>query len=317
MWLISHASGTIGRAAFRAAVARGHRVRVLIRDTAQAALFAPAAESRSEAPAEARAEARTEARTEVIVADLADTAEHQRAFEGVEAAILTAPLGSEFVPWHRALAEAAETARVRHVVQLSGQGADLNSPTRILRWLGDAEAQAANAGIHATVLRPSLYMQMLFKHVPEMCSCGVIEAPFRNARWGMVDARDVAEVAVERLERGAKPRVHELTGPQALDYAEIAKIISKVTGRKITYVDVCSPKARGRLEAKRVSPRLTEALLEYWDFHAASATTPRLSNEIEAILGRPPRKLAEFVKDHRAEFGGGSCLGFSSLWGRK
>ena len=181
----------------------------------------------------------------------------------------------------------------------------------------DAEAQAAKAGIHATVLRPSLYMQMLFKHVPEMSSCGVIEAPFRHARWGLVDARDVAEVAIDRLERGAKPGVHELTGPQALDYAEIAKIVSRVIGRKIHYVDVCSPKARGRLEAKRVSPRLTEALLEYWDFHATSGTTPRLTNEIEAILGRPPRKLAEFVKDHKAEFGGGPCPSFFSLWNRK
>jgi len=314
MWLISHASGTIGRAAFRAAVDRGHGVRVLVHDPSQASLFAPAARAPG---AESRGERPGETPVEVIVADVANTAEHKRAFEGVEAAILTAPLGSEFVPWHRALAEAAENARVRHIVQLSGQGADLNSPTRILRWLADAEAQAAKAGIHATVLRPSLYMQMLFKHVPEMSSCGVIEAPFRHARWGLVDARDVAEVAIDRLERGAKPGVHELTGPQALDYAEIAKIVSRVIGRKIHYVDVCSPKARGRLEAKRVSPRLTEALLEYWDFHATSGTTPRLTNEIEAILGRPPRKLAEFVRDHKAEFGGGPCPSFFSLWNRK
>lgn len=297
MWLISHASGTFGRAFMGAALDRGHPVRALVRDAGRANSFDP--------------------RTEVAVVDLANKATVRAAFEGVAAAVLTAPLGSEFVQWHRALAEAAAGAGVRNVVQLSGQSADINSPTRILRWLADAEAQAAAAGVHATILRPALYMQMLFKHVPEICSCGVIEAPFRNARWPLVDARDVAEVAVERLERAAKPSVRELTGPQALDYGEIAKVISKVTGRKVTYVDVCSPKARGRLEAKRVPPRLADALLEYWDFGAASATQPHLSNEVEALLGRPPRKLADFVKDHRNEFAGGSCAGFAGFWGRK
>lgn len=288
MWLISHASGAIGRAVVQAASKRGHRVRALVLDPSQAGALASDAE--------------------IVVAGVADTAAHERAFENVEAAVLTAPLGSDFVPWHRALATAASAAGLKRLVQMSGQGADLNSPTRILRWLGDAEAQALNAGLHPTVLRPALYMQMLFKHIPEMSSCGVIEAPFRSARWALVDARDVADVAVERLESGAKPSVRELTGPQALDYFEIARVVSKVTGRRIHYVDVCSPKARGRLEAKRVSPRLIEALIEYWDFHAASPTGPRITQEIENILGRPPRKLAEFVKDYREEFGG-SCIG--------
>lgn len=288
MWLISHASGTIGRAVVQAASKRGHRVRALVLDPSQAAGVGPEAE--------------------IVVAGVADTAAHERAFENVEAAVLTAPLGSDFVPWHRALATAAAAAGLKRLVQMSGQGADLNSPTRILRWLGDAEAQALNAGLHPTVLRPSLYMQMLFKHIPEMSSCGVIEAPFRSARWALVDARDVADVAVERLESGAKPSVRELTGPQALDYFEIARVVSKVTGRRIQYVDVCSPKARGRLEARRVSPRLIEALIEYWDFQAASPSGPRITQEIENILGRPPRKFAEFVKDYREEFGG-SCIG--------
>lgn len=283
MWLITHASGTIGRAVCRAALEDGHRVRVLVRDAARAASFDSSAE--------------------VVAAGLTDAAELKRAFADVEAALLTAPLGSDFVPWHRALAEAAEAARVQRVVQVSAQGADLASPMRIFRWMGDAEAQAATVGLHATVLRPALYMQTLLKQVPEMCSCGVIEAPFRGARWPLVDARDVADVAVELLERGGKPSVRELTGPQALDYFEIANIVTRTTGRRVKYVDVCSPKARGLLEAKRVSPRLIEALLEFWDFAASGAVTPRVTNEIETILGRPPRKLADFLKDHRAAFG--------------
>lgn len=282
MWLITHATGAIGRAVFRAAQDRGHPLRVMVRDAAQAASFGPT--------------------TEVVIADVNDPAGHKRAFEGVEAAVLTAPLGADVVPWHRALAEAAHATNGAQIVQVSAQGADLNSPMRIFRWLGDAEAQVAAVGVRATVLRPALYMQTLLKQLGEIRTCGVIEAPMRNAVSPLVDARDVADVAVTLLEREAKPGVRELTGPQALDYSEIARLVSKVTGWRVAYLDVCSPKARGRLEAKGLPPRLIEALLELWDFMSAGAIAARVTNEVETILGRPPKKFVDFLKDHRSEF---------------
>lgn len=284
MWLISHATGIIGRAVCRAALERGRPVRVLVHEPTMVGTLG--------------------ASVEAVVADLGNTAEHKRAFADVEAALITAPLGPQFTEWHRVLAEAAQAARVRRVVQISAQGADLNSPMRMFRWLGDAEAQAAMAGVHANVLRPALYMQVLLKEMKGFCSCGVIEAPLRTARVPLVDARDVAEVAVQLFERDTKPGVHELTGPQAFDYAEIARVVSKVSGRRVDYVDVCAPKARGALEAKGLPPRLIEALLEMWDFMSAGAVTPRVTDEIEKILGRPPRKFIDFLKDHRAVFGG-------------
>jgi uncharacterized protein YbjT (DUF2867 family) len=282
MWLITHATGTIGRAVFHVAQERGHRMRVIVRDNAQAASFGPT--------------------TEVLVGDLADPAGLKSAFTDVEAALISAPLGAEFAQWHRALAEAARSAHTERVVQVSAQGADLKSPMRIFRWMGDAEAQAATAGLHATVLRPSLYMQTFLKQLSEIRSCGVIEAPMRDAVLPLVDARDVAQVAVTLLENGAKPAVRELTGPQALDYTEIARTVSKVTGWRVAYLDVCSPKARGRLEAKRVPPRLIEALLELWDFMSAGAIAPRVTNEVEVILGRPATRFVDFLKDHRSAF---------------
>lgn len=140
-------------------------------------------------------------------------------------------------------------------------------------------------------------MQVLLKHSPAICVCGTIEAPFRAARWPLVDARDVGDSIVKLLEDGGRPAVHELTGPQALDYFEIARVVSKVLGRKVEYVDVCAPKARGRLEARQLPPRLIDGLLEFWDYAAAGVIAPRVTNDVEQILGHPPRRLSDFVKE--------------------
>lgn len=284
MWLITHATGTIGQAVSRAASARGHALRLHVPDAGHTTPVV--------------------AGDELVSPDLANRAALESMFEGVDRLLLCAELGPELPDWHGALAEVAQARGVRHVVQITAQGADVDSPMRIFRWFGDAEARARATGLQPCVIRPALYMQILLKDTRAICGCGTIEAPFRAARWPLVDARDVAEAAVKLLEEGARPAVHELTGPQTLDYFEIARVISRVLGRRVEYRDVCAPKARGRLEARRLQPRLIDALLEFWDYAAAGAIAPRVTGELEALLGRPPRRLADFVKDEMQELPG-------------
>jgi uncharacterized protein YbjT (DUF2867 family) len=277
MWLISHATGTLGQAVSRAADARGHELRLLVPQ----GLKAPPDMADKETVG-------------VVVPNPSALAPM---FEGVDRAVLSAPMGPALPEWHGSLAKAARAAGVRQVVQVTASGADVRSPMRIFRWLGEAEERVRAAGINAIVLRPTLYMQTLLKHSPRLCSCSTIEAPFRAARWPMVDVRDVAEIAVKLLESDAPAGVHELTGPQAYDYFEIAKLVSKVIGRRVEYVDVCSPKTRGVLEARQLNPRLIEGLIEFWDYAASGAIEPEVTQEVEELLGHPPRKLADFVRE--------------------
>jgi NAD(P)H dehydrogenase (quinone) len=282
MWLITHAGGTIGQAVTRAAAERGHALRLLVCDPT-VTHWVPAG-------------------AEVVCPDIFDEAASARLLDGIEALVLVSPLRPELVEWHAGLAKAARKKGVKRVVQITAQGSDAKSPMRIFRWLGEAEARVKAAGIEAHVLRPALCMQILLKQSNDICGCGVIEAPMRAARWPMVDARDVGEVAVKLLEDPrARPAVHELTGPQELDYFEIARIVSRGLGRKVEYLDVCAPKARGRLEARRLQPRLIDGLLEFWDYAASGLVEWRTTDAVQSILGRPPRRLVDFVKDEMQE----------------
>ncbi len=277
MWLVTHASGTIGKAVVAAATARGQRLRLMVREAAHA----PAGF----------------AREDVIVGGLADPALLATAMQELTGVVLIAPLSPETADWHAAIAQAANTSGVSRIIQVSALGADPQSRLRLLRWHGEAEQRVAALIPARTVLRPALCMQVLLKQAVQITCSGQIEAPARGGRWPLVDARDVADVAVHVMEHGAQSQVLELTGPEALDYFSIAQQCSAALERHITYVDVCSPRARGTLEARRLSPRLIEALLEYWDYAAAGALPMAVTDDIPRLLGRPARNLTEFLHD--------------------
>jgi len=277
MWLVTHASGTIGKAVVAAAKARGLRLRLMVRDATQ---VPPGF-----------------AREDVFAGGFNDPALLASAMQGVTGVVIIAPLSPEAAEWHAAIAGAAKAAGVSRILQVSTLGADAQSRLRLLRWHGDAEARVAELFPARTVLRPALCMQVLLKQAVQITCSGKIEAPARGGRWPLVDARDIADVAVHVMEHGADSQVLELTGPEALDYFSIAQQCSAALERHITYVDVCSPRARGTLEARRLSPRLIEALLEYWDYAAAGALPMKVTDDIPRLLGRPARNLSDFLHD--------------------
>lgn len=282
MWLVTHASGTIGKAVVAAASARGLSLRLMVRDLSQAPENFP--------------------RDKVIVGSFTDPVFLADAMHGLEGVVLVAPLGPETADRHAAVAAAAKTAGVSKILQVSALGADPKSRLRLLRWHGEAETRVSALGVSPVVLRPALCMQVLLKQAVQISCSGQIEAPARGGRWPLVDARDVADVAVHVMAHGSTERVLELTGPEALDYFAIAQQCSEALERHITYVDVCSPRARGTLEARRLSPRLIEALLEYWDYAAAGALPMKVTDTIPRLLGRPARNLGDFLRDALPEF---------------
>src|SRR5262245_31394587 len=118
MWLISHATGTFGQAVSRAAAARGHELRLQVPEGVR--------------PPPDLAD------KETVGVRVPNAAALAPLFEGVDHAVLSAPMGPSLPDWHGSLAEAARAAGVRHVVQVTARGADVRSPMRIFRWLGEA-----------------------------------------------------------------------------------------------------------------------------------------------------------------------------------
>lgn len=89
-------------------------------------------------------------------------------------------------------------------------------------------------------IRPSFFMQNISGvHAFEIKYFNRIVVPVKKALTSFIDAEDIGEIIAKVL---SEPESHQntgysITGPEAINYWEVAKILSKQLGREIIYVN--------------------------------------------------------------------------------
>ena len=68
-----------------------------------------------------------------------------------------------------------------------------------------------------------------------------------GGRIGFVAVSDVAAVAAQALTDGDPPDIKAITGPEALDYADVAARVSTVFARQVDYADIPAEEARSMM----------------------------------------------------------------------
>ncbi len=104
----------------------------------------------------------------------------------------------------------------------------------------DSEENIEASGLPYTFLRPNGFMQNLVNYdAGTIRSQNVFCGCQGNGAVSMVDIRDVAAAAVIVLAAtGHEGKSYALTGGEALTNQRVAEKISRVAGRKISYVDL-------------------------------------------------------------------------------
>lgn len=218
-----------------------------------------------------------------------------RAFEGVERLFLVRP-PTVSVARVTDAADAAVRVGVEGVVYLSVLGAGRNPllPHRRI------EAHLERAPVETTFLRASFFAQNLVEvHRRWIVERDELFVPAESGRTSFVDARDVGRVGAACLvEPGHGGRAYDLTGPEALDYHEVARRLSSVLGREITYANP-SAFEFARREYARGRPLAFVLVMLGIYTTARLGLAGRVTDDVERVLGRPPRDLEAFAADHR------------------
>ncbi|MCZ7393111.1 MAG: SDR family oxidoreductase [Candidatus Methanoperedens sp.] len=227
----------------------------------------------------------------------------EAAFKNIDSAFLLTPFSDKTVEFTKILVKYARMADLNNIVRSSAMGADKVAPHNIGRWHWQAEQLIKESGISYTIIRPAFFMQNFINSYGQTIrEQNSIYSSAGNGKAGFIDARDVASVAVEVLTcKGHENKIYELTGPEAISYAEAAGILTEVLGRKINYIDLSEEKARKSFEKSGLPEWMIEALLGLAIFikngHAA-----KLTHDVEKITGTKPRTFKQFIKDHASAF---------------
>jgi uncharacterized protein YbjT (DUF2867 family) len=287
MILVTGATGTNGIEIIRLLAQAGIACRALVRSAESAARLAGL-------PG-----------VELVFGDFARPDSLTPALAGVRRALLISAIDPRLPELQGNFIAAAKRAGVPHIVKFSGLGASLDSEWRFLRWHAEAEKQLEDSGVAFTHLRPNQFMQVYLRFAPTIATDGKFYAASRDSRVSPVDVRDIAAVAVALLTgAGHEGQRYEITGPEALSYAEIAERIAQAIGRPVAYVDVPPAAAKEAILASGAPEWFAEGQMEQfrerWRGRQSAVTTA-----VAALTGRPPRSFAEFARDHAAAFRGG------------
>jgi uncharacterized protein YbjT (DUF2867 family) len=132
---------------------------------------------------------------------------------------------------------------------------------------------------------------------------GKILLPVGTAKGSFIDVRDIAAAAVLLTSDTLANRDFDLTGPEALDHDQVAAILSRESGRRITFQDI-PPAAMvdGLIGAglPRPNAEFLVMLLGFFKAGYAERTTDAVaqitpavrraaSSDTHATIGRPGR----------------------------
>ncbi|MBT2489375.1 NAD(P)H-binding protein [Streptomyces sp. ISL-96] len=201
---------------------------------------------------------------------------------------------------HKTAVDAADAAGVERIVYVSLLGAAADATFTFARDHWHTEQYIRSTGVRHTFLRDSFYQAAL----PAMTGKdGVIRGPGGEGRVSAVAHEDIADAAaavllaeLEGLDShdGA---TYDLTGPQALSFAEIAEELSRATGREITYVRETPEEAYASRERYNAEPWEVQGWVTSYEA-IAKGEMETVSDAVPRLTGRPATAFADFLREN-------------------
>lgn len=282
MFLITGASGSVGKAVLFEAVRKEPKVRAMFRSKEDAA----------KAPSGC----------EPVLADYADKASLRKALAGVTSVYVVCSPMPQLVELEGNMLEACKESGVQHVVLNSALGAG-DYPKSFPSWHRKVEDKLKATGLSYTILRPNGFLQnIVMYNAPSIRTQGSFYVAMGDAKVSYLDVGDIGIVAVKALKGGAHAgKTYELNGPEAISNTELAKRISKVAARTVSYVDIPESAQREAMIGLGMPEWQVTALLELQQYYkqGGGAKTDGL---LKSLIERDPVTLDQYLAANAKEF---------------
>jgi uncharacterized protein YbjT (DUF2867 family) len=272
MILVTGATGNVGSELVRALVARGARVRALVR----------------------RPDAELPAGAEAVVGDLGRPATVPT--DGVRAAHLLA--GYDNLPGLLGRLRDAGVERV--TLQSSSAVPSGDTSNAVARYHILSEAAVRESGLPFTFLQPNSFMSNALRWLPQLRAGDVVREAFGGVRIATIDPADVAAVAAEALTTDRhEGRSYRLSGPQSQLPAERVAILARVLGRELRFEGLSDAEARAEMSAA-MPAEYVDAFFRF--FADGTLDESRVLPTVEEVTGRPPRTFEQWAVAHADAF---------------
>jgi len=234
---------------------------------------------------------------DVRQADYFDYPALVRAFRGVEKVLLVSAVAfTDRAQQHRNVIDAAKAAGVKHLFYTSIQRSSDFVLAEVTESDLATEAYLRASGLVYTILRNGYYFEGLAYLIGREAPAAEIRFPAGEGRMALVTRTDLAAATAALLtSEGHDNQTYTLTGSQAYSFHDIARELSGLAGRPITY----RSSEPAPYIAQQVAAGFPEPVANFfaqWGAATQHGMLAGTTDTVERLLGHPPTSLREYLK---------------------
>ncbi len=249
MYAVTGAAGHTGRATVKALVARGEKVRAIVRSVERGKDVAGPG-------------------VEVVAADVQDPDALARALEGTKGAYLVRPPATraDGAVTARSFRQALEKTRLDRVVVLSSTGAQHATGTGVVGGLHDLEQELAGVEGPLTFLRAASFFENWLGLIGAVHANGVLPSLLpADFAYQQIATVDVGSAAASLLVDGAGGRrIVGVDGPADVSPSDVAASLGRKLGKSIPVFAIPVAAQQGQLEAAGVPAAYAKEVVELY-----------------------------------------------------
>jgi uncharacterized protein YbjT (DUF2867 family) len=280
-YLIFGATGNIGSRVTERLIARGERPSVFVRNANKAkVLFGD--------------------QVEIHVGDLEKPRSSlAAALAGIDEVFLVTD-GPDLDSRDRAVAVAAKSAGVRHLVKLSTL--DVHTGAGTGPWHARGEVAVRGSGVAFTFIQSAGFMSNALGWSHSIRELGVLRTSTGQGKIAFIHPDDIADVATAALiTRDQDGQSLVITGPEALSYGEMAATIGSAIGKRVLFEEISDQQAYAGVIRWAGKGPYADALVDIWR-SVREGRLATVSDGVKQVLERRPIPFARWAEENANAF---------------
>lgn len=280
--LVTGASGHIGKLTIENLIARRiptDQLAALVRDPAKAKDL-------------------TELGIQLHKGDYMDKSSLLSAFKDVEKLMLVSTHAfTDRKAAHANVIDAAKESGVKHIVFMPiirkpGSGFSMKEVTEEDIF---TEEKIVTSGMTYTIVKHPPFLNTLTGLFGKNFLEDGTRVPAGNGKVALATRENLAEAHGAILtQKGHENKTYTLTGPSALSFAEIAETFTKISGRKVPWIEVSDKEYINFLIANGI-PEFVAPFLFDWARGINSGEWDQVTGDLERLIGHKPTTAEEFL----------------------
>jgi len=237
----------------------------------------------------------------------------QHAFDGADKLLLISGtrVGAR-IRQHEAAIHAAVRSGVRHIVYTSFLNVSPENPAIVTEDHRETERLIQESGVDYTFLRDAHYADaMILNAGPGFIAAGRWLTSTAGGREAMVWREDCVDSAVAVLTTlGHQNQVYEITGPNRENFAEVAQMLSEVSGHPVQLVETTDDGMYAHFDAMGIPRKPVDDLSVAgipWNSEDMVSFEQAIreghldvcTGDVEKLTGRPARSVRAMIEANR------------------